>query len=247
MIGFKASNRKGKIVLLLQRKTKTFKMILKYYLCRGKYQMKNHKNRVELGRSMVEMLGVLAIIGVLSVGAIAGYQKAMNKYRINKFLNDSDFLIRTILQHKDDIMVIGNGSLSATSRTEINSYAKVADAIPKSWSIKNDMIYDNIGGHYNFHIEKDGFGGYSGRTLAIDYFHDLSNPDICVAWFTQLLKPMTNVYFYFLQAFQIVYYGDDFCNGSSKKCISQATLSDIKSYCDRCNKVSSCYLGTRLY
>ena len=38
----------------------------------------------ELGRSMVEMLGVLAIIGVLSVGAISGYSKAMTKYRINK-------------------------------------------------------------------------------------------------------------------------------------------------------------------
>ena len=36
------------------------------------------------GRSMIEMLGVLAIIGVLSVGGIAGYSKAMNKYRINK-------------------------------------------------------------------------------------------------------------------------------------------------------------------
>ena len=36
------------------------------------------------GRSMVEMLGVLAIIGVLSVGAIAGYSKAMMKYRLNK-------------------------------------------------------------------------------------------------------------------------------------------------------------------
>ena len=36
------------------------------------------------GRSMIEMLGVLAIIGVLSVGGIAGYSKAMHKYRINK-------------------------------------------------------------------------------------------------------------------------------------------------------------------
>ena len=36
------------------------------------------------GRSMIEMLGVLAIIGVLSVGGIAGYSKAMMKYRINK-------------------------------------------------------------------------------------------------------------------------------------------------------------------
>ena len=38
----------------------------------------------ETGRSMIEMLGVLAIIGVLSVGGIAGYSKAMQKYRINK-------------------------------------------------------------------------------------------------------------------------------------------------------------------
>ena len=33
---------------------------------------------------MIEMLGVLAIIGVLSVGAIAGYGKAMMKYKLNK-------------------------------------------------------------------------------------------------------------------------------------------------------------------
>jgi len=38
----------------------------------------------ENGRSMIEMLGVLAIIGVLSVGGIAGYSKAMQNYRINK-------------------------------------------------------------------------------------------------------------------------------------------------------------------
>ena len=36
------------------------------------------------GRSMIEMLGVLAIIGVLSVGGIAGYSKAMEKFKINK-------------------------------------------------------------------------------------------------------------------------------------------------------------------
>lgn len=36
------------------------------------------------GRSMIEMLGVLAIIGVLSVGGIAGYSKAMYKYKLTK-------------------------------------------------------------------------------------------------------------------------------------------------------------------
>ena len=42
--------------------------------------------RNESGRSMVEMLGVLAIIGVLSVGGIAGYTMAMNKYKANENL-----------------------------------------------------------------------------------------------------------------------------------------------------------------
>ena len=41
----------------------------------------------EQGRSMIEMLGVLAIVGVLSVGGIAGYSKAMNKFKANKLID----------------------------------------------------------------------------------------------------------------------------------------------------------------
>ena len=42
---------------------------------------------VQCGRSMIEMLGVLAIIGVLSIGGIAGYTKAMEKIHVNKIVN----------------------------------------------------------------------------------------------------------------------------------------------------------------
>jgi type II secretory pathway pseudopilin PulG len=59
--------------------------------------MKNHKIFAEKGRSMVEMLGVLAIIGVLSVGAIAGYQKAMMKYKMNKQLEQANDLAAGML------------------------------------------------------------------------------------------------------------------------------------------------------
>ncbi len=38
----------------------------------------------ESGRSMIEMLGVLAIVGVLSVGGISGYSKAMAKQKLNR-------------------------------------------------------------------------------------------------------------------------------------------------------------------
>lgn len=39
------------------------------------------------GRSMIEMLGVLAIVGVLSVAGIAGYSKAMAKYKVNRVID----------------------------------------------------------------------------------------------------------------------------------------------------------------
>ena len=45
------------------------------------------KHTNETGRSMVEMLGVLAIIGVLSIGGIAGYTMAMNKFSANEIVN----------------------------------------------------------------------------------------------------------------------------------------------------------------
>ena len=67
----------------------------------------------ENGRSMVEMLGVLAIIGVLSVGGIAGYSKAMNKYKINKTTDQVSMLvanIRTLFSSQGDYAGINNGA-----------------------------------------------------------------------------------------------------------------------------------------
>lgn len=54
-----------------------------------------YKNE-QSGRSMVEMLGVLAIIGVLSIGGISGYSKAMSKYRVNKTLDQISMLVMNI-------------------------------------------------------------------------------------------------------------------------------------------------------
>ena len=44
------------------------------------------------GRSMIEMLAVLAIIGVLSITALVGFTYAMNKHRANTIYNDVHLL-----------------------------------------------------------------------------------------------------------------------------------------------------------
>ena len=50
--------------------------------------MKNTKTQI--GRSMIEMLGVLAIVGVLSVGGLAGYARAMRTHKVNMASNYID-------------------------------------------------------------------------------------------------------------------------------------------------------------
>ncbi len=57
----------------------------------------------ESGRSMVEMLGTLVIIGVLSIGGIAGYSYGMDKYRANTIMNDIN------LRAVDLIAQVGRG------------------------------------------------------------------------------------------------------------------------------------------
>lgn len=50
----------------------------------------------EKGRSMVEMLGVLAIIGVLSAAGLAGYSKAMAKHKMNQTINQMATIVSNI-------------------------------------------------------------------------------------------------------------------------------------------------------
>ena len=61
----------------------------------------NKKLQNEFGRSMVEMLGVLAIIGVLSVGGVAGYKAAMDAYRRNAALEVADIITQSFLIEED--------------------------------------------------------------------------------------------------------------------------------------------------
>ena len=65
------------------------------YIFREKKMKTLYKNE-QSGRSMVEMLGVLAIIGVLSVGGIAGYSKAMAKYKLSKAMDQVSMTVANI-------------------------------------------------------------------------------------------------------------------------------------------------------
>jgi len=53
---------------------------------------------LQFGRSMIEMLGVLAIIGVMSIGGIVLYRRAVNNHQANVILDDVNRLAFVILE-----------------------------------------------------------------------------------------------------------------------------------------------------
>ena len=86
----------------------------------------------QYGRSMIEMLGVLAIIGVLSVGGIAGYSKAMQKYRINKTIEQITLIagnVRTFFapQRSYDALDCANDYIDASCNNIIRKAKLVPD------------------------------------------------------------------------------------------------------------------------
>lgn len=89
----------------------------------------------EKGRSMVEMLGVLAIIGILSAGGLAGYSKAMFQHRANETINTVSLVLQRLvdlsqrdlgddfeIQTSDDIVKYG---LLESCQVTPNDYCKL--------------------------------------------------------------------------------------------------------------------------
>ena len=66
--------------------------------------------KLESGRSMVEMLGVLAIIGVLSVGGIAGYSLSMRRHRANQIVDIASKYALTIYNQCQQHLLNTNGT-----------------------------------------------------------------------------------------------------------------------------------------
>ena len=90
----------------------------------------------QTGRSMVEMLGVLAIIGVLSVGAISGYSKAMFKYKLNKHAEQYNTLINAVARNAYSF-----DNLYTDRTRDITAYFIKMGEIPTEM-IKNNHVYD---------------------------------------------------------------------------------------------------------
>ena len=102
----------------------------------------------EYGRSMIEMLGVLAIIGVLSIGGLAGYTMAMNRHRANVIL---DYVTKCGVM----VQTIGDGS-QKVNETDCNSASLLNQANPNKLEDASAVRAENGNTTVTFTVEEGG-------------------------------------------------------------------------------------------
>ncbi len=204
-----------------------------------------------LGRSMIEMLGVLAIIAVLSVGGIAGYSKAMEKYKVNKALEEYSFLIYGLLEHMRDIQNLTQENSSKA--IGLVTWVKAANLIPQTWTsevkgtIVDASLQDPYGNDINLYsraglLVMDMYlGGYSQNDNG-GYFSATFPSKLCSELYRNLAQPLHSALTSVTLTGGIVRYGDAVCDGKTKKCVRDITLAEIDSACKYCKGTFACGL-----
>ena len=98
------------------------------------------------GRSMVEMLGVLAIIGVLSVGGIAGYRQAMLQKNLNDIaqgvslaLIEAETYLEQKNEYKDGVFQITVGNYRVSAHTGDYSFLDESEIVIMVSSVSKDV------------------------------------------------------------------------------------------------------------
>lgn len=195
----------------------------------------------ENGRSMVEMLGVLAIIGVLSVGAIAGYSKAMMKYKLNKHAESINMLINNSLQMVSQLGAKEDGI--KYHAITLYKLGLIPDGIKyNKYSNPNNLfdifnnkisVYtkDKADNTYNYGIsfrtQNSSFDINSCRNIVTVAKENSANLKWVMAYNNDEASHFGGLA------------GDNYCK-SSFRCLRNLTLNDIDNLCN--NKVSILYI-----
>ena len=203
---------------------------------------------LEKGRSMFEMLGVLAIVGVLSVGGIAGYSKAMEKFKLNKAVENYSMLIYGVLEHLDDFKKMQNVDIDTLTALNI---------LPANW-IHNTNLIDDFNNSLNLFIRPLGTSSGENNEFILDiYLGGISQSEnsvtisqnfsekMCIELFQNVFLPLhafaVHAEVYRSSGNYYSFAGDRYCTFNRvgrKKCMVDVTLEDLNKACNSCGKTN---------
>ncbi len=197
-----------------------------------------------VGRSMIEMLGVLAIVGVLSVGGIAGYSKAMEKFKVNKLLDEYTMLIYGLLGNANEF----RNQSQTESRNQIGliDYAQAASLVPETWKkVNNTRMTDSQGNvillfsRSNRLVMDIYIGGVVNEKTGIMTYSTGYSAYVCRELMQNLAQPLhgavqfISFYRWTDGEYAHLYRGDKYCV-QGEKCLRDITLAEINDLCKSC-------------
>ena len=189
----------------------------------------------QIGRSMIEMLGVLAIIGVLTIGSITGYSRAMRRHLLNKQREQISYILSAIETHRDMLDISPNSTLPYHLKPIFETFGWIPEEMIKN---SNVFVYDVFRNQIMPYHHEAGFMGLEIK-LANDNPHEqcvnlyqMSQQYHSFLWLTEVRKA-ANSYTNF-------YRGDKYCSGND--CLRDLTPAKISELCRVCDDAQSCNL-----
>ena len=198
------------------------------------------------GRSMIEMLGVLAIVGVLTVGGIAGYSKAMEQYKLNKVLNQYSHLLQGLIEYGGKMRNSGNDDV------QLGDAVNAIGLIPSTWHYRNDSGLQNFQDDIGNIVHIVSREGYLVFNLSLRAKDAQFSSKTCVNFFQYIFQPLHST-FKRIVMFDMNsvnpnqwYYGDSLC--SNYHCLNNMTLSAMHNACGYCaeREGSGCFMVIHL-
>ena len=196
------------------------------------------------GRSIIEMLGVLAIIGVLSIGGIAGYSKAMEKFKVNKLLDEYTMLLYGLLGNASEF----RSQSWADSRTQVGliDYAQAASLVPETWKKVNDTRMTDSQGNVILLFSRSNrlvmdiyIGGVVNENTGTMTYSTGYSASVCRELMQNLAQPLhgavqfISFYRWTDGEYANLYRGDKYCV-QGEKCLRDITLAEINDLCKSC-------------
>ena len=187
----------------------------------------------QCGRSMIEMLGVLAIIGVLSVGGIQGFSKAMEMYHWNKAHREWDILVNTMVKYKSELH-INNNPPEGESKLSLIPILKATGDLPDDMPTEENDSYlmDALGNRLRIYSHNTGY-------IGIGYFATKNNYTACRMFLT-----IGSRYYNIVDKIQIYtiddnpakknnhFYGVKECTvGRQSQCLENLNVAKISNIC----------------
>ena len=196
------------------------------------------------GRSMVEMLGVLAIIGVLSVGAIAGYSKAMMKYKLNKQAEQISWLMNIMTQYLHE--------------WKFNKFVNLVPYYIKMNAIDHNMLHNGDTNYlydpFNNRILLSNNGQYNEETVMKIGINNKSSRFETCQNIVNIAQQFSNNLFYLNVGNKVntdegnynytyAWYGDKYCSKEQNNCLRLKTMNDVYEICKTCNGSAICSIN----